>query len=73
MYIALRVMCLLILSYFNQNRNVLMNVYENPSSRSRAFPCGQTDMTGLVVASRRCFAKVPKSTAYSILCAQRVT
>jgi len=86
MYIDLRVICLLILSYFNQNRNMLMNVSTNSkhilwksvqwesrfSLRTDRPTKGQTDMTGLIVAFRRCFAKGPKSTAYSILCAQRL-
>jgi len=33
--------------------------HENPSSGSRVFPCGQTDMTKLTVAFRS-FANAPK-------------
>ena len=34
---------------------------------------GQIEMTGLIVAILRCFTKGPKSRAYSISYAQRVT
>jgi len=40
-----------------------MNIkfHENPSSESRVFPCGQTDMTKHIVAFRN-FAKTPNDT-----------
>jgi hypothetical protein len=34
--------------------------YQNPSNGSRIFPCGQTDMTKLIVAFRN-FANAPKN------------
>jgi len=34
--------------------------HENPSSRSRVVPCGQADMTKLIVAFRN-FANQPKN------------
>ena len=38
---------------------------ENPSSGSRVFPCGQTDMTKLKVAFRN-FANAPTKKSYHI-------
>jgi hypothetical protein len=39
--------------------------HENPSSGSQAVPCGQTDMTKLIVAFRN-FANAPKNTQKAI-------
>jgi hypothetical protein len=85
-YVGLRVMCLSVLSNFNQNRNVLIHFSKYPKynswksvqwkSRSSVRidrpTNGRTDMMGLIVAFHRCSAKGRKSTAYSILCDQRI-
>jgi len=71
MWIAFHVKCPLFLSYFNEtwifstnSRKKYSNIkfHENPSSGSRAVPCGQTDgkMRKLTVAFRN-FANAPKS------------
>jgi hypothetical protein len=39
-----------------------MNFYQNPSDGSRVVPCGQTDMTKLIVAFCS-FANAPKNYA----------
>jgi len=38
----------------------MIKFHENPSNSSRVFPCGQTDMTKLIVAFRY-FANAPKN------------
>jgi hypothetical protein len=43
--------------FFEKYSNIKFN--ENPPSRSRVVPCGQTDITKLTVAFRN-FAKAPK-------------
>ena len=40
--------------------------HENPSSGSRVFPCGRTDMTNPIVAFRK-FANAPHNTQTSVM------
>jgi hypothetical protein len=40
-----------------------MEFYQNLSSGSRVVPCGQTDMTKLIVAFRN-FANAPKNSTF---------
>jgi hypothetical protein len=46
------------LQTFQKYSNIIF--HENPSSGSRDVPCGQTDMTKLILAFRN-FANVPKN------------
>jgi len=48
----------LFLQIFEKYSNI--KYHENPSSRSRAFPYGRTDMTNLTVALRN-FVNAPKN------------
>jgi hypothetical protein len=40
--------------------------HQNPSSGSRVVPCGQTDMTKLIVAFRN-FANAPNKSLYTLM------
>jgi hypothetical protein len=60
MLVGIHVMCLLFLSNFNQNQNILANVSKNHVDYT--VPCWQTDadMTKLIVTFHEWFVNVPK-------------